>query len=310
MASDSLLSALQSNYGAGGGGDDVTSVRGLLNFCRDWIKGRVHPEELNNPCIEMAYKLRQAAADYAADLSSNPSITPAMREPIERSIEGYNAIADLLEELPELARDGNLRDFQDDLDVYEEERLAVLNAQDEMQNLLCSNAPICPKCGGTGEGIVCEPCQRIRLYLNPDALSLNPEPVRGVYGDVYRMYRRVITGSRSLGELWGTLFELEEHLELLQYNRKQAQRKLEEGGLPISRQDELSTLKRLLEDADGDVQLALAGIERMRLAEESLKASDLRRGWEDILQASLSLERMASRFIRDLGTEEEEEGLL
>jgi hypothetical protein len=134
VATDSLLAALQGNYGMGGPAiDDVNTVRGLLNFCQKWTEGLVNAEELGTPCLAMAGRLRAGADEMEADLRKNPDMGQEMKQPITRTMEAYRAIADVLDEFPEFAKDENIDDFLDNLEVFEEERQAVLDAQEEIQ---------------------------------------------------------------------------------------------------------------------------------------------------------------------------------
>ena len=309
MAADSLLAALQSNYGTGDTVvDDVNTVRGLLSFCKKWPEGLVRAEALNNPCLAMAAQLREAAAQLEPDLQDNPEMAQEMREPIARTMEGYLAIADALEELPEFARDNNVNDFVDNIGAFEEERQAILDAQDKIQLQLSGNVRLCPRCGSSGEASDCETCFLTRLYPDPKPASIPPgQNVQGLYGKVFRAYHRAISGDHSLQVLWGALELLEEHLESLLSTRKQFTKRLDSGDLSGQRQVEAEITETLLAAAEKQVALALKGIERMKTAQESFQVLDLSRGWEDIYHAAQAIEVTATRIRRELEDEDEEE---
>lgn len=302
MASDSLLSALQSNYGAGNQvSDDVSTVRGLLAYCKKWTQGLVRAHRLNNPCMEMVTRLREAAVKMESDLAESPDMTESMRGPITRMMEAYRAISDALEELPEFAMEDNMKDFKDNLEVFEEEREAVLVAQEQLNAQLSGGLALCPKCGSSGEEVVCPTCQLTRLYPDPGALAdtgSEAEQVQGIYGKVYRAYRRVLSGERSLSVLWNALELLHEHLDELVDTRKELSRKLEAGILSGTRLAEAQLVESVLKETEPDVLLAMQGAERMREAEESRRGLDLSRGWEDIYQAAQAIELRSLRIRR------------
>jgi hypothetical protein len=309
MASESLLAALHENYGLTDYVvDDVTTVRGLLSFCKRWPQGLLNPEALNNPCFSMAGQLRAASARMEQDLEDNPTMAEAMRAPLRRTANAYQIIARLLEQLPELAMQGDLREFKDHLEEFEQERLAVLEAQEQMEVQLHGPLPVCPRCGSSGEHPDCEPCMLTRLYPDTHALRAESQAdrVRGLYANVFGTYLRVVKGERSLRVLLSHLVQLEEHLESLLHTRKQATRRLDAGQLGGRRREEALVTEAVLLEAEQDIKLALQGIETMREAEKSLRVYDLSRGWDDIFHASQSIEMTTARIRREMMEEGEE----
>lgn len=308
MATDSLLAALHGNYGLGEPmADDVNTVRGLLSFCRKWTEGLVHPGELEEPCFAMAGRLRAGADEMEADLKKNPDMGAEMREPVTRTMEAYRAISEVLEEFADFAKEGELDDFLDNLEVFEEERQAVLESQELIRHQLSGKALLCPRCGEAGEG-ECPTCLLTRLYPDPQALRSRHEQARlsGLYGKVFRAYQRVTAGECSLHVLWEALDPLEDHLETLITTRKQLRKRLSGRKLSGHRLRDASIAERLLAQGENNVEAALKGIERMRSAEESLRMSDLSRGWEDIFFAAQEIEMTAARIRRHFGDDESE----
>lgn len=308
MATDSLLAALHGNYGMGEPApDDVNTVRGLLNFCRKWAEGLARASDLHEPCLAMAGRLRAGATEMETDLRNNPSMGPEMRDPVTRTMEAYRAIADVLEEFPEFAKEENIDDFLDNLEVFEEERQAVLDAQEQIQFQLSGQNLICPRCGTAGEG-VCQACRLTRLYPDPNAMRARHEQARlpGLYGKVFKAYQRVIGGQRSLQVVLEALGPLEEHLETLLHTRKQMLKRLNSRKLSGKRLAETREAEMMLAGAESDVLVAMKGLERMRGAEQTLRMSDLSRGWEDIFHAAQAIEVTAARIRRRFGEEESE----
>lgn len=307
MATDSLLAALVGNYGCSDTVvDDLSTVRGLLSYCKKWPEGLVAAPELNNPCLEMALRLREGASEMERSLSQNPEMTLESSSPIARTAKAYVAIAEVLEELPELATEGNTEDFLDNLELFEEERQAVLEAQEQIEVHLSGKVPLCPRCGSAGDEALCPTCLLSRLYPDPKALlgDEGAAQLEGVYGEVHQAYRRSILGEDSLDVLWTALEDLEEHLEELLSTRKQLVRRLE-GELSGPAQAETELLEALLAAVETDIKMGLSGVERMREAKRTLRVYDLSRGWDDIYYASQAIEVTASRIRRELDDEEE-----
>ncbi len=309
MATESLLAALAGNYGLSEIlEDDVNTVRGLLSFCKKWTEGRIYTDEVHDPCLAMASRLRAGAEEMEADLNRTPDMSADMRNPITRTMEAYRAIADVLDELPEFAKDDNLDDFLDNLEVFEEERQAVLDAQEQIQFQLSGKALLCPRCGSSEEGPICEPCDLQRLYPDPKANRGRYEQARlsGLYARVYKAFARVMAGDRTLDYLWSRLDPLEDHLDTLLSTRKSLAKRAANQRVAVSRRFDARAAERMLADSEKDVQLALTGVARMRSAQETLRMSDLSRGWEDIFFAAQVIEMTAARIRRRLGGEEEE----
>jgi hypothetical protein len=312
MATESLLAALKENYGlADQVVDDVNTVRGLLSFCKKWPRGGpVSAAELNNPCLLMAAQLREAAGKVERDLKENPEMAQEMRAPVQRTMEAYTSIAEVLEELPELARDQKESEFQENLELWEEERQAVLDAQQQIESFLSGSIAICPCCGSSGEPGECGPCQLLRLYPDPQAQrnASAQSHVQGLYHQVFQAYTRVLSGQRPLSDLWEALYLLEQHLDLLLQTRLQTSEQLDSGVLSGQPLEEAQLTEAVLGEAEPHIEQAIRGIEQMRVAEETLRVHDLSRGWEDIYHAAQAIEAATSRIRRELLAEEESVG--
>lgn len=304
MAADSLLSALVNNYGSSDlSVDNITTVRGLLGYCKKWPEGMVSAEDLNNPCLEMAMRLREGAAQMEGSLQRNSVMTQETSSPIARTAQAYLAIAEILEELPELARDEKSEEYVEDLELFEEERQAVLEAQEQIEVHLSGKVPLCPRCGSPGEETACPSCLLTRLYPDPKALHEDDESAQlaGCYGNAYTAYRQAIFGERPLEDLWPALNELESHFEELLSARQQLLGRLEDE----TANEESKVLEALLSSSESDIVMGLAGVARMKNSEQTRRAYDLTRGWDDIYHASQAIEVTASRIRRTLAEDEE-----
>lgn len=277
MSYNPLFAALQASYGAPPE-EDPTTVRGLQRYCRQWLRGEISAEDLHNPCWEMAGRLRGAAQATFADLEKNPELCEESREPVIVTGEGYEAIASILEELPVLAAENQREDFEEALEEYEAERVAVLEATEEINAQMSGQERRCFRCASTGERVRCEYCGLIMLYPDPKQLrdySYRSAALSPLHQTVYKAYLAVLEGRESLEILLGTLPALSKHLkDITRFCDSQAS----SGELDWA----VSSLRQ-------NVQTAMGGVARIEGVASTYRASDLNRGWEDIFESSVAI---------------------
>ena len=288
---DSFLEAIQGNYGgAKPTPDDLTSVRGLLVYCKKWCSGLLTAEELHNPCLAMAGRLRAAASSTDIELEGSPEMAEALVAPIERTADAYEVIADILEELPILASESRSHDFLDALEEFEQERQAVLDAKSLIAKQLQGSRAICPRCASSGSETSCPQCELVRLFPDPEAgnrADLVRVELRGPYHRLFRCYTEVVTGQRSLPTLEAALTGLRAHLRAM----LQAGARLRKSSL-AGTEEAIELATRL----QPDVEKALSGVQRMEECLQSRALSDLHRGWEDVFDAAVIIENGVRRF--------------
>ena len=284
MSYNRQLASLQSSSGPATETDDPHTVRGLLRYCRGWLKGDIDAEALQKPCLEMANRLRGAAEATFSDLDKNPELCDEVRDPILDTGEAYEAIATILEDLPRLAGENRREEFEEALAEFETERLAVVDATDEINAQMSEGVPRCPKCGESGEDERCEHCRLILLYPDPKQLqdySHRSAHLSPMHRQIYDAYVAVLKGELSLEGLLAKLPPLSAHLKELSSLCD---------GYEHSDQDWVDGLRN-------DIETAAAGIERIKGAASTYQTSDLHRGWEDIFDSSISVQNQ----LRQLG---------
>jgi hypothetical protein len=276
MSIDNILSAMQGVYGVAIE-DDTSTVRGLLRFCRRWLNGEVTAEELHNPCWEMSGRLRHAAEATFADLDRNPNLCEEVKEPILVTGEAYEAIVSILGELPILAAQNQRTEFEEALEEFEAERLAVLEATEEINAQMSGREARCPRCGQSG-GERCKDCGLVLLFPDPKQLqdsSYRAAPLSPVHVRVYNTLASVKEGKSSLETLSATLPPLSAHLREL--------------GRFCDRATPDQLPPELLPSLRRSISVAQQGVERLGSVSSTRRVSDLNRGWEDIFEASLAI---------------------
>jgi hypothetical protein len=233
----------------------------------------------------MAGRLRDAAEITFRDLDQNPELCDESREPVVVSGEGFEAIAAILQELPTLAAENRREDFEEALEEFEAERLAVLDATQEIQAQMSGRERRCPRCGSSEEGERCHPCGLVRLYPDPGQLrdySHKSAQLSPLHQQVYQAYVSVLKGELSLEGLVRKLPLLSSHLkEMLRL---------------CDRGEKSDQQAHLLASLRADIQTGVAGVERIQGVALSYRTSDLNRGWEDIFESSVAIQRDLSYF--------------
>lgn len=305
-----LLAALQENYGNGDleAEDDLTTVRGLLAYCKRWLNCEVEASDLHDPCFRLSAQLKAAASATEAKLKANPNMVSEMSAPIRRTADAFIAIASILEELPSLAEQELGDDFLDALDEFEEQRQAVLDSQAIITRQIGGATALCQGCGSGGDEAVCPNCSLTRLYPDPKAGKRDGHRANlaGVYVRVFRSYQGVIQGKQDLSQLVASLDPLEAHLRTLT-QLGQSLRHSPEVKEAVSQEGtaEADTL-RLLRKLEPEIHRALSGVERLRGVRENRLMSELHRGWDDIFDSAVMLEGSLKELGRKHGLQNEE----
>ncbi len=306
MDSNPLLAALQSNYGDGSPPPpDPSTVKGLLAFCKLWLEGEVQSDELNNPCMSMAGRLKGGAKETENDLNQNPDLVDTARAPIERMAEAYWTIAEVLDRLPGLAADNDRAAYKEAVSLFEEERLIVLDCNAEIERSLSGETRLCPRCGGEGEEDVCGRCDLVRLFPDPRATEYDRSKtaVLGpVYGTVYETYNAVMSGTTSLASIFSVVDSLEQYLLGLQKGYEEALQ------IPPDPEDgdntDFEDGKELAERLLDKIERSFEGIDRIRGVHKTFQMSDLSRGWDTIFDSAVDIQRLTQRFAKAHGYEE------
>jgi hypothetical protein len=274
--------------------DGPDTVRGLLRFCRGWLTGEVSTEDLHNPCLEMAARLRAAAEATFRDLDNNPDLCDEAREPVQDTGEGYEAIASILDDLLVLAAENRREEYQEALVDFETERVAVLDATEEINAQMSGQDRRCPRCGFSGEEERCPDCRLIQLFPDPKQIfdySHRSAHLSSLHLQIYQAYVAVLKGDMSLEGLLKTLPPLAVHLAQL-------------GGF-CDGQDDAGESPDLVDSLRREIDTAQSGLERIRGAAVTYLASDLNRGWDDIFESALSVESLLRHYAVATGQLEE-----
>lgn len=277
------LDALRDEYGEGKLSTvDPDSVRGLLALCKAWPNNQVGAEELRQSCLRQADRMKAAAKASNGELKADPNMSRTLARPITHCYETYEALAEIMEELPDLARDDKLETFMEVLDDYEAERQMLLEAQADVARQRMATPCVCPGCVSMGKEPVCPECGLLRMYPDPAERPKDAgAPAARPYADAYKVYKSVMAGRRPLGDLLAVLSPLETHLHS---TKRLCERQHPDLADPAD-QPALAMLRRVLPE----VRRALKGIARIRAAQVTLRMSDVNHGWDDIYDSAVAI---------------------
>ncbi len=306
METNPLLQALTANYGDGNPPpDDVSTVRGLLSFAKKWLSGDVGADQLHNPCLELAGRLKGGAQATERDLKANPHLDPGTKGPVQRMAVAYRRIAQILEELPQLAVDGDVEEYRDAIEEFEYERQAVLNAQDQVASTMDGTVLRCPRCQIEADGYdLCpaEPsCEMVTLYPDPKMLTNQPQrsaDLTPIHASVYRSYLAVMKGDESLPHLIAALTPLEAHLDELSQTA-QSLADLEAG--EEEERDELEEGRAMALKLQRELESSHQGVLRIKEVMRTRQMRDLTRGWEELFDSGQTIRSLLRSFAKQRG---------
>ena len=302
-----LLAALQSNYGDGNTPPpDTNTVRGLLEFCKMWLDQETETEDLNNPCMEMSARLKAGAKAQEDDLKQNPDLIDARRAPMARMAEAYWTIADILDRIPVMAAEDDVEGYEEVIGLFEEERQMVLDCNAEVEETLSGKIRLCPRCGDDAAGDLCTDCQLIPLFPDPRGAEFDPGKTAvlpPVYGQLNQAYDAVMSGVASLSTIYAPLSSFEKYLLELQNGYQQAVELTPNEGEDNSGFAEGQDLARRLL---GELERSFEGVSRIRSVAESFSMADLSRGWDNIFNAGVDIQRATQSFAKMNGLLEDD----
>ena len=149
--------------------------------------------------------------------------------------------------------------------------------------------PLCPRCGGRGDGSSCATCDLDVLIpdlAELDRTSFQQAELGPDYLKVNETYMAVITGSGRVDQLFGALQQLE--------------RRLTEWQNLCSTVEE-DSLAEQLATIDSHLDGALDGVEQMKRVAQSRRVADLNQGWKTIFENAVELSEALPGLARASG---------
>ena len=237
----------------------------------------------------MVGRLQQARVDTGVDLDKAGPLENELRSAIEDSYNAYTEIEEVVSSLISAVSEEDRVEGARLLELLVEGADHLSEALMAMDHWL--NEPVlrCPRCGSS-KSDPCEDCGLELLFPDPKAAFGLPQQTATLpteYGIVHQNYTATTRGDASLSVLISTLESLETHFRHL----------LAMVNASIQEKPDAESLVNLREV----VEAALAGTARMRAAETTRKATDLRLGWEQVFAAGAEHYRLTGTLVEELG---------
>lgn len=288
------VSALREAFGSS---PETSTLKGLVAFTRGWLE-----ESDNTPtatlqvgCTAMVTRLQQARIDTGADLDKAGNLEPELRAAIEESYNAYDEIEEVVTSMTTAVSNNDRDEVARLLDLLVEGAENLSQAQSAMDDWLKNPVLRCPRCGSS-QSDPCNGCGLELLIPDPKAAFGLPQQTATLpteYGPVHQTYLATTRGDATLSVLIGALKSLEGHFRNL----------LAMVNASLQEEPEAENLVKLQEV----LETALEGSARMREAESSRKAVDLRLGWEQIFTAGAEHYRLTGALVQQLGGDEQKQ---
>lgn len=284
----SLLDALHGAYKAEGSGAVPTTTREILDCGWRWVEGSDEGRQLLQGMRTMRGKASRNRDATAQDLARNPEMDWELREPMERSLEGFDAVARTLEALEAAVAAEDRESTPSLLEVLEAAGKQITAAGNDMKAWMEAPVRRCPRCGARHE-FHCERCGLDTLVPDPKQVrdkTVKTATLPPAFGPVYRSYMAVVSGEASLPEVLSALDGLEHDMRT---KRGYAEAWQRYRGTDVA-EKLVSTVDEVLE-----------GIQRMRQAAFTRETRDLNEGWALIFGSGSQVETDTNRVLEEGG---------
>lgn len=273
---------------------DTSTIKGIRIYTEMWLDNNslTNPEQLENACREMLGALDRAIVATEKDLESTGETHESLADPVERSIEAYEQLKEVLEDMAEAVHRRDSDEVRELLEEMNEGALFLKEAQNDLDSWVQNPVLRCPRCGSE-EQDPCPSCDLELLVLDPkggvgpsDRSALLPQE----YGELYTCYNEIRSGQRRLSSLDNALSPLEKkansYSNLLSASISTA---------PPSQklQESLDTSRALQE-----------GLKQMRDSLSTRKVTDLQDGWLLVFRNAVRSQRLRLDLLEELGGEE------
>lgn len=260
--------------------EDSGTIRGVIALLEQWAGGELRAEDVLNPTGAMQRRLEEAARHNAAEIQANPQQSEPVRGHNERIQEGFEVCAEVLLEVQEGIENGARAEVAKLLDELKAAADQVTAARIALEDWMSSPEPLCPGCGGRGDGRSCQSCNLELLVPDPDAAEvpqsrqaqLGPE-----YVAVFQAYHAALSGRQPLSGLQSPLAQLQSRVG-------------EWMNLSGSINDQ--AVNELLAELEGVLEGIAEGIDSMESAFITRRVSDLNRGWREIFNNAVAMQNL------------------
>lgn len=282
--------ALRENYGTA---PDTSTIKGLKLYLELWLeKDEIAPSRgLKQGCASMIKTLHGAILATEQDLKKTGQTDESLADPVERTIEAYERLSEVMEDLISSVDEENRERAVELSEELDEAADYLSEAQDDLDAWVQEPILRCPRCG-SNENDPCSTCGLELLVLDPQGGSKASDSSAALpqeFGRVFEAYTAVRNGEKTLGELVTVLPLVEKNLGgyMTVVNASLVER-------PES--------QTLLETRETLTQLR-GGIQKMRNTQQTRLMTDLQDGWLQVFRNGVRLQELRLNLMEELGGE-------
>lgn len=285
-----FIASLRENFGAP---PDTSTIKGIKKYAELWTAGEQNAtsDHLGTACEQMINTLTQAIVDTEADLATTGQTHDSLAEPVERTIQAYERLQEILQDLRKVVRSrqraeatGLLLELQEAADFLRE-------AQSDLQDWVSRDVLRCPRCGST-EADPCRTCGLLLMYLDPNGGTNASDPsvvLPPEFAELYSVFLDVRDGKVSLTQLGRVLPKGEQSVNAFLASVQAA----------LTQNQDSSNLAQgeacLLEMKDG--------LATLRSALTSRRIVELQAGWLQFFRSAAKLMETRLALLEEFGGE-------
>ena len=285
-----FISSLRENFGAP---PDTSTIKGIKNYTDSWIAGaqNVTSDHLGRACDQMVNTLTQAILDTEADLANTGQTHDSLAEPVERTIQAYERLQEILQDLRTIVESRQREQAKGLMLELQEAADFLRDAQSDLQDWVSRDVLRCPRCGST-EADPCRTCGLLLMYLDPDggtsandpSVVLSPE-----FAELYSTFLGVRDGKVSLTQLGQVLPKAEQSVNAFLASVQAA----------LTQNQDSSNL------AQGEAHLLEMkdGLNILRSTLTSRRITELQAGWLQFFRSAAKLQETRLALLEEFGGE-------
>lgn len=287
-----LISSLRESFGAP---PDTSTIKGIKSYTEFWISGEqsATSEHLADACEQMINTLAQAIVDTEAELATTGRTHDSLADPVERSIQAYERLQEILADLQDVAVSRQRDEARELLVEMQEAADFLRESQLDLQEWVSKDVLRCPRCGGT-EADPCPACGLLLMYLDPEggasvandaSVSLPQE-----FGALYSAFLEIRDGKTSLAKLKAVLPKAERSVNAFLASVQAARTQNQDSSNLIDGETHLLEMKD--------------GLSILRATLTSRRITELQDGWLKLFRGAAGLQSTRLALLEEFGGEE------
>jgi rubrerythrin len=282
------LKVLRETFGTA---PDTSTIKGIMLYTKLWIEREevATTKGLKQGCLQMLRTLDSAIFATEKDLDSTGQTDESLADPVERCMEAYERLKEVVAEIAEAASKEDREEVSELLVDLEDAAAFLGEAQEDLNIWLAEPVLRCPKCGASDQD-PCSVCHLELLFPDPkgggsagDRSALLPQE----FGVVFEAYTAVRNGEKTLSDLIRVLPSIEKTIRSYTAIVNASLIEKPESSTLLATRETLVELSR--------------GIQIMRETSSTRRMTDLQDGWLLTFRNAVHLQEHRLELMEELG---------